>query len=313
MVCDEAICTMKQNIISIGNVVLDMQDYEGIDQYSDGDIENELLNLVRDKKDYDKEIAACDNFAMFYHLSKERELITEVMEISKEDAVLEIGSGCGAITGALAERAGTVHCIELSKRRSYINAYRNQQKENIRIFVGNYENISLSQTYDVITLIGVFEYAASYIHTAHPYHSFLSDVRKKLNQDGRVYIAIENRLGLKYFAGCQEDHAGVVFEGIEGYPNYSKAKTFSYHELGLMFKDCGFENYEFFYPYPDYKFPTEIYSDRYYPNPGKILEKGSNYTSSRYEYFDEQKFLNHLIMKEEFKIFSNSFLACLRK
>lgn len=304
---------MRQSIINIGNIVLDMQGYEGVDQYSDGDIEDNILNIVRDKKDYDQEIAVCDDFAMFYHLSKEREFITEVMEISKDDAVLEIGAGCGAITGALADKAGVVHCIELSKKRSYINAYRNQQKENVRIFCGNYENIVLSQTYDVITLIGVFEYAASYIHAQHPYHSFLADVRERLNPGGRVYLAIENRLGLKYFAGCQEDHAGVVFEGIEGYPNYSKVKTFSYYELTLMFKDCGFEDFEFFYPYPDYKFPTEIYSDKYLPNPGKIMDKGSNYASSRYEYFNEQKFLKNLIMEEEFKIFSNSFLICLRK
>ncbi|MFR4063553.1 MAG: hypothetical protein ACLT1I_12740 [Mediterraneibacter faecis] len=32
--------------------------------------------------------------------------------------MLEIGSGCGAITGTLAEQAGQVQCIELSKREA---------------------------------------------------------------------------------------------------------------------------------------------------------------------------------------------------
>lgn len=29
--------------------------------------------------------------------------------------VLEIGSGCGAITGSLAQKAGSVTCVDLSK------------------------------------------------------------------------------------------------------------------------------------------------------------------------------------------------------
>lgn len=299
--------------MKIGKVKLQMQFYNGTDQYTDGDIEDEILRIVQSGKDYDKEIEACSHFAVFYHLSKEREFITEVMDISKEDRVMEIGAGCGAVTGALADKSNTVHCIELSQKRSLVNAYRNQERDNIEIFVGNYEDIELDQTYDVITLIGVLEYACSYIRGKNPYHTFLMDVSKKLSEGGRIYLAIENRLGLKYFAGCKEDHAGSEFEGIEGYPSYSKARTFSYFELINIFKECGFHEYEFFYPYPDYKFPTEIYTDSYLPGGGKIMEKGSNYTSSRYEYFDERKFLNCLTVDKEFKLFSNSFLVCLRK
>ena len=42
------------------------------------------------------------------------------MDISKSDSLLEIGAGCGAITGALAREARDVTCIDLSKRRSLI-------------------------------------------------------------------------------------------------------------------------------------------------------------------------------------------------
>ena len=44
-------------------------------------------------------------------------------------------------------------------------------------------------------------------------------------------MAIENKLGLKYFAGCKEDHVGRMFEGIEGYKNTSGVETFSKREL----------------------------------------------------------------------------------
>ena len=75
-----------------------------------------------------------------------------------EEKVLEIGSGCGAVTGALCERAKEVTCIELSMKRSKINAYRHQDQDNLKILVGNFQEIekNLTEKYDYITLIGVF-------------------------------------------------------------------------------------------------------------------------------------------------------------
>ena len=176
----------------------------------------------------------------------------------------------------------------------------------------NYEDSVHTKVYDVITLIGVLEYAGCYIHEKDPYVAFLLDVRQKLKKGGKIYIAIENRLGLKYFSGCKEDHLGVEFDGLEGYIGQNKARTFSYHELNRLFQHCGFEQIEFYYPYPDYKFPCEIYSDEYYPCRGNGFVKSSNYTTARKECFDEIKFLNSLQMEDEFRIFSNSFLVCLR-
>lgn len=240
---------------NIYNTQLIYDFYHGNDEYSDGDIEEELLNIVKNNRDYDKIINETDSFAVFYHLSKNREFITEVMDISKNDSVLEIGSGCGAITKALAREARDVTCIDLSKRRSLINAYKNRDNDNIKIYVGNYQDIKLDKKFDVITLIGVFEYSMYYIGDENPYENMLKSCMERLKENGRLYIAIENRLGAKYFSGCKEDHIGKEFVGIEGYPGAIKARTFSYYELVEMFKKLKLNNYEFYYPYPDYKFP----------------------------------------------------------
>lgn len=287
--------------------------YKGTDEYSDGDIEEELLNIVKNNRDYDKIINETDSFAVFYHLSKNREFITEVMDISKNDSVLEIGSGCGAITGALARDARDVTCIDLSKRRSLINAYKNRDNDNVKIYVGNYQDIKLDKKFDVITLIGVFEYSLYYMQDDNPFENMLISCMDKLNENGRLYIAIENRLGAKYFSGCREDHVGKAFVGIEGYPGAIKARTFSYYELVQMFKKLKLNKYEFYYPYPDYKFPHVVYSDKYLPVEYENFECASDYTGIRDRYFDENKFLNSLVGKDEFKIFSNSFLICIRK
>ena len=73
--------------------------------------------------------------------------------------------------------------------------------------------------YDVVTLIGVFEYASYYLQAEDPFRAMLKTAMAHVKPDGRLYIAIENRLGLKYFAGSAEDHTGVYFDGIENYPD----------------------------------------------------------------------------------------------
>jgi len=63
----------------------------------------------------------------------------------------------------------------------------------------------------IICLIGVFEYGQAYIGGKTPYEDFLKILQKHLAPDGRIVIAIENKYGLKYFAGCKEDHLGSWF------------------------------------------------------------------------------------------------------
>src|SRR5699024_3553159 len=141
--------------------------------------------------------------------------------------------GCGAITGTLASRAAQVECVELSRKRSLINANRNKRYDNITIKVGNFEEIEplLDSDYDVITLIGVWEYSALYLNAENPFEKFLNLLKKHIKKNGKIIIAIENKFGLKYWAGCKEDHTGLFFEGLEGYTKTKGAITFGKNVL----------------------------------------------------------------------------------
>ena len=219
----------------IGKVTLNLDYYEGQDFYSDGVIEEHLLELVKhhEPEEYQDIILKEKNWAVMYHLSQQRENILEWYPITKEDSVLEIGAGCGAISGVLAKKAGRVVANDLSKMRSSINAWKNKEAENLEIVVGNFNTVSdnLTETFDYVTLIGVFEYAKTYIQEEEPYRVFLDKINRHLKPNGKILMAIENKLGLKYFAGCKEDHVGRMFEGIEGYKNTSGVETFSKREL----------------------------------------------------------------------------------
>lgn len=297
---------------SIGKVKLNLDYYSGRDLYSDGAVEDELLNIVKNhnEESFNELITKSRDWAVMYHLSHIRQNIMGIIDLDKSMKVLEVGSGCGAITGTLSERAKSVTCIELSKKRSTINAYRNQNRDNIEIMVGNFQDIEKNLgKYDCITLIGVFEYADAYIADGNPYARFLEIIQKHLAPEGRIIMAIENKLGLKYFAGCREDHFGTYFEGIEGYTNTTGVKTFTRRELEELFHSVHMEKYRFYYPYHDYKFPMKVFSDRYLPKIGEMNANFHNYDRDRMYLFDESKAFNTVIQEGLFPLYTNSFLV----
>lgn len=297
----------------IGNVLLDYTYYPGEDLYSDGPVEEELLEIARNytEDQLNQVIAERKSWPVLYHFSHIRQNIIEWLPITKEDSVLEIGSGCGAITGGLAKKAKDVTCIELSRMRSRINANRNRDCGNVEILVGNFQDIekNLSRKYDYITLIGVFEYSEGYIGTREPYSEMLRRISRHLAPKGTLIIAIENQLGLKYWAGCTEDHVGKFFEGLEGYPQTEGVKTFSRKKLKEMIEEAGDFTAEFYYPYPDYKFPMTIYSDDYLPKKGELNQNFSNFDRMRLQLFDEPRVYDTLTESGLFPEFSNSFLV----
>ncbi len=300
-------------IEKIGGVCLDDTYYPNKDFYSDGDIEEELLSIVKEHTAEECVRIAEErkNWPLFYHLSPIRRNIINWYPMRKNASVLEIGSGCGAVTGILADKAGRVTCIELSKRRSMINAYQNKDKTNVTVLLGNFETIeeNLTEQYDYITLIGVLEYGASYISSEEPYTDFLKRVQRRLKPDGRLLIAIENKTGLKYWAGCREDHTGRSFEGIEGYPNAKHVRTFSNNELTKMLHECGYPEVKFYYPYPDYKFPLKVYSDNALPEKGELHYNRCQMDADRYVIFDETRVYDEILTDEMFPFFSNSFFV----
>ena len=102
----------------IGKVILDTTCYPGKDLYSDGAIEDEMLAISRDfaPEEFNRVISERKSWPILYHFSHIRENILSWIPFTGEEKVLEIGSGCGAVTGALCDRAKEVSCIELSMK-----------------------------------------------------------------------------------------------------------------------------------------------------------------------------------------------------
>ncbi|MCI8483811.1 MAG: methyltransferase [Lachnospiraceae bacterium] len=308
---------MEKVTEKIGNVLLDTSCYPGEDLYSDGAVEDKILELVRNypEEEYNRVIAQEEDWAVMYHLAHERGNILSWYPFEPGAKVLEVGSGCGAVTESVTAQAASVTCIDLSKKRSTINALRNQKRENLKIRVGNFQDIEkkLEKDFDYATLIGVFEYGKGYIGGEKPYHEFLTTIMEHLRPGGKLLMAIENKFGLKYWAGCTEDHTGNFFEGLEGYQDTEGVRTFSKPELVQILEECGYHNYKFYYPYPDYKFPVTIYSDESLPKKGELTRNICNFDRKRLVLMDEEKVFDQLLADGLFPLYANSFFVEITK
>lgn len=291
----------------IGNVVLDYSFYTGEDSYSDGDIEDVILEACRNGTS-EELLRTSSRWAVLYHLSDIRENILEWYPFDSDASLLEIGSGCGALTGMFSRKVKKVTCIELSKKRSLINAERNRERDNLEIKVGNFKDISLEEKYDYITLIGVWEYAGLYVGGEDPYLFMLKKVKGYLKPGGKIIVAIENKMGLKYFNGAPEDHTAKMYSGINDYAGEKGVRTFSKPEIEKILDEAGIGDTAFYYPASDYKLPDVIYSDDMLPQAGDLRYYKKDYADCRVYNFNDAAVSDQVCMDSMFAYFSNSFL-----
>jgi 2-polyprenyl-3-methyl-5-hydroxy-6-metoxy-1,4-benzoquinol methylase len=284
--------------------------YKGKDIYSDGDIENTILDIVQNNSDFTDILSNTNDWAILYHLTPFRKNLLDWYAFDKSSSLLEIGGGCGAFSGMFAQKLNRVTVVELSKRRAEIIYNRHKNYENLEIIVGNINDIIFKEKFDYVTLIGVLEYAGKFTESNNPFKTFLENTKSYLKPNGKLFIAIENKFGLKYWAGAREDHTGKLFDSIEGYPDDKSIQTFGKNELESLIKSVGFKNIIFYYPMPDYKLPKIIYSDAYLPDETAFFDVVSpNFDQPRYNLFNENLAYKNIIKNKMFDFFANSFLV----
>lgn len=231
--------------------------------YSDGQaVEENLYRLVAqcsDRSVLSEELAAkiTDWPTRYYFSSRRANLLRPLEEMLRGD-VLEIGAGCGAITRYLGEVAGSVTAIEPSPRRARVAAKRCEDLSGVRVVVDNLEAFETAARFDVVTLIGVLEYAERFANRPDAAAHWLQCAKRLLKPGGVLLIAIENQLGLKYFAGAPEDHLGRPMLGLADLYGTSGARTYGRAMLESMVLEAGFVETAFALPFPDYKLPTSV-------------------------------------------------------
>ncbi|MCI9318615.1 MAG: class I SAM-dependent methyltransferase [Lachnospiraceae bacterium] len=300
-----------QQLHPLPNFILDW--YNGHDSYSEGNVEDTIIRIIAENppEDYAKAISANLNWSTYYHLTGIRQNILNWYPFRPDSEILEIGCGLGAITNMLCSRCSHVTAVELSQRRATAALLRCREQSNLDIIVGNLNDIPFTKKFDYITLIGVLEYQGSYTDGANPYMDFLRKIKTLLKPGGKLLIAIENQYGLKYWCGAREDHTGIPFEGLNQYSISSKkVRTFSKDALDGLIRDSGWSHTFFYYPMPDYKLPTVVYSQSQLPSDACMLDIRPYYTPDAATLIaDERSLYEDIIRNQVFEFFANSFLV----
>lgn len=284
--------------------------YKGEDLYSDGEVEKEILEYVKNtpKNRYNDVFLNDMRWPVFYHLTSIRENMLNWYPFKSESDILEIGAGLGAMTGILCKNAKSVTSVELSKQRASVIEEKYKNVENLEIIVGNLNDIKFDKKFDYITLIGVFEYANMFTNSESPFDEFLNNIKMLLKDDGKLLIAIENQFGMKYFAGAVEDHTSVKYDGILGYANKKGPMTFGKEQIKDILTRNGLSNIRFYYPLPDYKLPNVIFTDECLPSKDDIDNLYDPYYYDKTVLnFDEKKAYKEVIKENKFDFFANSF------
>lgn len=247
--------------------------------YSDGDaVEQRLLDIMRATRDRSVLSMALrqriTDWPSRYHLSPVRANLFRPLEhLIAGRSVLEIGAGCGALTRFIGECGASAIALEGSPQRAAITAARCADLANVAVVADSLQHLADGRQFDVVTLIGVLEYARIHFRIddeGDAIDAMLARARALLRPGGVLIVAIENQLGLKYFAGYREDHVAAPMYGIEDLYERDGVVTFGKAELGARLQRVGFARQSWMYPFPDYKLPVSILTERGVANRDRV-------------------------------------------
>ena len=229
-----------------------------------------ILRAATDRSSGSDELAAhIDDWPTRYHFGRARTNLLHPIRLGPGVRVLDVGAGSGVNSRWAAEQGATVVAVEGDALRAEAAALRCAGLD-VDVRHGSATDLADDEGFDVVLCIGVLEYAGD------DPDRFLGHLAGLLRPGGALVVAIENRFGLAYWLQADEDHLGLAFVGIEGYPPVvaseatATVRTFSRPELADRLTNAGLTAQRWYQPFPDYKLPGAILTDRCFDQPDAV-------------------------------------------
>lgn len=190
--------------------------------------------------------------------------------------ILDIGAGWGQFAIPLVRKNIVCALEPTPERLDFIKAVSDQENltKKLSFICANYQDIKFQTKFDLILSIGVLEWIGAFNSKKNEPEKaqieFLKKTKSELRDGGKLIIGIENRLGLKYLMGANDDHIGIPnicclsmelakkkYKGLTG--NDLKCLTYNIREYRELLTKSGYRNIQFFTAHPDYKLPSKIF------------------------------------------------------
>ncbi len=248
-------------------------------------IDREIQQAINDHEGDIRAILE-DNTRMdlFTALSDMRELLLEWVDLTPYRSLLQIGADYGALTGLYLRRVQSVTVADPDEEALATVKLRWPDAGNLECVCAGPEELSSSgRTFDVVVMMGE---GVSFDEGS------VTAAMSLLSPGGLLILAAPNPLGVKYWAGTEMDGAGFSRQRIE--------RILSADENGHT---------RFFYPMPDYRFPTTIYSDEYLPKKGDLTRVTEVYDYPSYHVIDMGEKFDEVCEEGTFDLCANSYLV----
>ena len=266
----------------------------------------QLYKSLCDVEDIETELRKYQDYEILYNFSTARKNLYDWFEFDSNASLLEIGAECGALTGFFGSRVSSVVALEEDKEKFEVCDYRYNSNDNINVINIDFDSFETEERFDYIVLTGTLEEADRIMSGDNKYVDLLKKAKTLLKTGGIIFVAVSNRMGLAYLGGEVDPKIGKAFKGLN-----SKSGLFDRKQVAEIIKESGLDIVDTYYPMPDYRFTSVIYSDDYLPLLGDYHAGNVSFSENSYKIFDETSVADSLIESGEFVDFANSFLFIL--
>jgi len=277
---------------------LDFYDEKIEEKLSDEEIK--LLDIISNTTSFDDAIEKNPEICVYTKLSNIKENLLNWYEFKDNATGLEIGADFGEFIGLFVKKFSRVVAIEnnLDKAKYIENKY--ADKGNLEVIVGSLDNIKINEKFDYIV---VSEYLEK-----HDFKTTILWAKEYLKEDGTIFVAVDNKFGMKNWKGKDEYKALIQNPKINTKAEFGKTK------LEKNISDLNF-NSRFYYIFPEYKAPNLIYTDEHKISTEDISRNFELNDEGDSIAFKENDVFNTIVKEENDKVnfFANSFLIEISK